>query len=294
MADTMMVNGTAWSLGGASVRGAAHVRRGQPNQDAVGWVPPVAGAEVTGAFAAAVSDGHGGAAYYRSEVGARLAVEVAKAALGRFLEAPLPSDDAGPLVAEILATWRQAVMHDLAGNPVESDWVESEQEKLLPYGATLAAVAIRPDWLMALQIGDGDMLFGYPDGRVERPLPNDEGLFGEQTYSLCLDNAAERFRVRTRRRIEGQPWPDFVMLSTDGVSKSFADEKTFLSIARDYRTSVRKIGLRGVLDQLEKWLSDVSHRGSGDDVTLCLAVGAPSAAPAAAAPAEERAPETSV
>ncbi len=294
MADEMMVNGMAWSLGGASVRGASHVRRGQPNQDAIGWVPPVAGAEVTGAFAAAVSDGHGGAAYYRSEVGARLAVEVAKAALGRFLEAPLPSDDVSPLVAEILATWRQAVMQDLAGNPVESDWVESEQEKLLPYGATLAAVAIRPDWLVALQIGDGDMLFGYPDGRVERPLPDDEGLFGEQTYSLCLDNAAERFRVRARRRVEGQPWPDFVMLSTDGVSKSFADEKTFLSIARDYRTSVRKIGLRGVLDQLEKWLSDVSHRGSGDDVTLCLAVGAPSAAPADVAPAEERAPETSV
>jgi serine/threonine protein phosphatase PrpC len=289
-----MVDGMAWSLGGASVRGAAHVRRGQPNQDAIGWVPPVAGAEATAFFAAAVSDGHGGAAYYRSEVGARLAVDVAKAILGRFLEAPQPSDDTGPIVAEILATWRQAVMQDLAGNPVESDWIESEQEKLLPYGATLAAVAIRPDCLIALQIGDGDMLFGYADGRVERPLPSDEGLFGEQTYSLCLDNAAERFRVRTRRRVEGQPWPDFVMLSTDGVSKSFADEKTFLSIARDYRASVRKIGLRSVLDQLEKWLSDVSHRGSGDDVTLCLAVGAPSAALAGVAPAEERAPETSV
>jgi hypothetical protein len=33
------------------------------------------------------------------------------------------------------------------------------------------------------------------------------------------------------------------------------------------------MGLQGVLAQLEPWLDDVSRRGSGDDVTLCLAVG---------------------
>ncbi len=291
MADPVTASGgTAWSFGGASVRGAAHIRRGQPNQDAIGWVPSAAG-QGAPSFAAAVSDGHGGAAYYRSEVGARLAVETAKGVLGRFLAAPEPPDDAQAVAAEVLAGWRAAVMEELAGNPIGNDWIESEQEKLLPYGATLAAVAFRPDRLIALQIGDGDMLFGYPDGRLERPLPSDQGLVGEQTYSLCLDDAAERFRVQLRRRIEGQPWPDFVMLSTDGVSKSFADEKTFQSIARDYRASVRKMGLRSVLAQLEAWLNDVTQRGSGDDVTLCLAIGAP-AAPGAMEEGAEEVPET--
>lgn len=292
-ASDMSASRTVWTLGGASVRGASHVRRGQPNQDAIGWVTPMV-SQTTESFAAAVSDGHGGAAYYRSEVGSRLAVGVAKATLGRFLEAPEPSDDVSTIVAELLAGWRQAVMHDLAGHPVDSEWIESEQERLLPYGATLATVAVRPDRLIALQIGDGDMLFGYPDGTLERPLPNDEGLFGEQTYSLCLDDAAQRFRVCARRRVDGQPWPDFIMLSTDGISKSFADEKTFLSIARDYRASVRKMGLRSVLDQLEKWLGDVSQRGSGDDVTLCLAIGVPSLAPADTGQTAQYAPETSV
>jgi serine/threonine protein phosphatase PrpC len=276
MADIMTANGMAWLLGGASVRGAAHVRRGMPNQDAIGWVTAAAPAEAAvPAFAAAIADGHGGAAYYRSEAGARLAVDVAKAVLGRFIEVPEPQEDAHAIVEQVIAGWRQAVIQDLAANPVESDWVESEQERLVPYGTTLAAVAIRPDRLLALQIGDGDVVFGYPDGNVERPLPSDQGLFGEQTYSLCLDDAARRFRVYSCPREDGQPWPDFVMLSTDGVSKSFADEPTFRSIARDYRNSIRKTGLRSVLDQLEKWLNDVSHRGSGDDVTLCLAVGAP-------------------
>ncbi|HJQ56171.1 MAG TPA: PP2C family serine/threonine-protein phosphatase [Vineibacter sp.] len=271
----MTGNGMAWSLGGATVRGAAHVRRGQPNQDAVGWLCVPNGTAAHG-FAAAISDGHGGAAYYRSDVGARLAVETAMAVLVRFLEAPPPQAGARAVAAEVLAAWRQAVMHDLAGNPIasEGDWVESEQEKLLPYGATLAAVAIGPDRLIALQIGDGDMLFGYPDGRVVRPLPDDKGLVGEQTYSLCLDDAATRFRVWESRPDAGQPWPDFVMLSTDGVAKSFSDEATFQSIAREYRASIRKLGLNGVLAQLEKWLNDVTVRGSGDDVTLCLAVGA--------------------
>lgn len=280
----MTGNGMAWSLGGATVRGAAHVRRGQPNQDAIGWLSVPNGGGVAHGFAAAVSDGHGGAAYYRSDVGARLAVDVAMAVLGRFLEAPQPPADARGVAAEVLAGWREAVMRHLDGEAVDGEggWIESDQEKLLPYGATLAAVAIGPDRLLALQIGDGDMLFGYPDGHVMRPLPDDKGLVGEQTYSLCLDDAARRFRVWECRPVDGQPWPDFVLLSTDGVAKSFADESTFQSIARDYRTSIRKLGMSGVLAQLEKWLNDVTVRGSGDDVTLCLAVGAPAAMPAVA------------
>jgi serine/threonine protein phosphatase PrpC len=286
----------AWSLGGASVRGASHVRRGQPNQDAVAWTTPAV-ADATRAvdrFVAAVSDGHGGAAYFRSGTGARMAVDAANAILNRVLDMSDLPESPEPLIAEILTTWRQAVMQHLADDPIDSDWIEAEQDKLLPYGTTLSAVAVGPDRLIAIQIGDGDMLFVYPDERVERPLANDEGLFGEQTYSMCLDDAAQRFRVRALRREAGQPWPDFIMLSTDGVSKSFADEKTFQSIARDYRSSVRKMGLRSVLDQLEKWLGDVSQRGSGDDVTLCLAIGMPSPGAPAPVRADERAPETSI
>jgi serine/threonine protein phosphatase PrpC len=291
MADPVTTDvATAWSFGGASARGASHIRRGQPNQDAIGWLPVTATQDVR-SFAVAVSDGHGAAPYYRSEVGARLAVEAAKTVLGRFLEAPDPPADPRALAAEVLASWRAAVIQDLAVNPIDDDWIDSEQERLLPYGATLAAVAIRPDRLIALQVGDGDMLLGYPDGRLERPLPSDQGLIGEQTYSLCLDDAIDRFRVRLYQRVAGEPWPDFLMLSTDGVSKSFDDEKAFQSIARDYRASVRKMGLRSVLGQLEGWLNDVTQRGSGDDVTLCLAIGAPATSAEVREGAEE-VPET--
>src|SRR4051812_29506315 len=63
-----------WHLAAATVRGASHVRSGQPNQDALNWRPAAGSGPPV---AAAVSDGHGGAKYLRSHVGSRFAVAAA-------------------------------------------------------------------------------------------------------------------------------------------------------------------------------------------------------------------------
>jgi serine/threonine protein phosphatase PrpC len=265
-----LANGV-WATGGSSVRGASHARRGKPNQDSIAWAPagdagkPTLDAE---AFIAAVADGHGAPAYDRSDVGSRLAVNCAIEALRRFVG----GGSGEGIVEEILARWREAVMADHQGRTQGgSDWVEPTADVFTPYGCTLAAVAMAPGQMLVLQIGDSDVLLGYPDGRIERPLPVDQGLIGEQTYSLCAVDAAQRFRVRVMAPADGAPWPDFVMLSTDGIAKSFADEKAFVAIARQYRDTVQKVGLPEVLGRLDDWLAEVSRRGSGDDVTLCLA-----------------------
>ena len=70
-------------------------------------------------------------------------------------------------------------------------------------------------------------------------------------------------------------------IAIDGIAKSFADEKSFLAIARQYRDTLQKVGLSEVLGRLDEWLAEVSKRGSGDDVTLCLASRTPGRAPAA-------------
>lgn len=264
-----LANGV-WAAGGSSVRGASHVRRDMPNQDAIAWAPAGAAGKPTldaEAFIAAVSDGHGAPAYDRSDIGSRLAVNCAIESLRRFVGGGTGEG----IVQEILTRWRQAVAADHNSRD-GGDWVEEPTATLLtPYGCTLAAVAMAPGRLLVLQIGDSDVLFGYPDGRIERPLPVDQGLIGEQTYSLCAVDAAQRFRLRTVAQDDGAAWPDFVMLSTDGVAKSFTDEKAFMAIARQYRDTVQKVGLPDVLGRLDDWLAEVSRRGSGDDVTLCLA-----------------------
>jgi serine/threonine protein phosphatase PrpC len=261
-----------WAAGGSSVRGASHVRRDVPNQDALA-VAPAGPAQDVEAFIAAVADGHGAPAYHHSDVGSRLAVGCAIEALRRFVG----GGGAEGMVEEILTRWREAVMadHQARAHAGDSDWVDATTDVLIPYGCTLAAVAMAPGQLLVLQIGDSDVLLGYPDGRIERPLPVDQGLVGEQTYSLCAQDAAERFRVRIIAPDSAQDWPDFVMLSTDGIAKSFADEKSFLAIARQYRETLQKVGLGEVLGRLDDWLAEVSKRGSGDDVTLCLASRSP-------------------
>ena len=264
----MIVPAGHWVVGGATVRGAAHERRGTENQDAISWLPRDTTARH---FIAAVSDGHGAARYIHSGTGARIAVEHVMSVLEWFLDGDTSDASTAELAEQTLAAWRNAVHQHVASLAGDRDRVDAADDVLVPYGATLVAVAASDDLTVALQIGDGDLYLGYPDGRLEKPLPDDEGLVGEQTYSLCSPDALQHFRVAVQRTGQPDLMPDFVLLSTDGVSKSFADEPAFRAVVNHYRHAMMTSDPSAVLVPLPEWLASVSRRGSGDDVTLCLA-----------------------
>src|SRR5678816_2610181 len=100
-----------WHAISASVRGAAHLRGGQPNQDAVlveltdGALPAIL----------AASDGHGSDKCIRSHIGSQLAVEIAVSVLRDFAwtHAERLVDELETEVArlpnEIVRRWRAAV-----------------------------------------------------------------------------------------------------------------------------------------------------------------------------------------
>ncbi len=252
---------SGWRVGGASVRGASHVRSGAPNEDA--WL--CGGNDVA---VAAVADGHGAAPHFRSQKGAEIAVRAA----AMVLEPQLDDADGSELAHAILERWRNDVAADMAAKPFS----EAEAElaglpPLSPYGATLLAAGVNANVLALLQIGDGDLLLGYADGRLERPLPMGPALLGEQTFSLCQEDALTWFLSAVQWRDPAKPWPDFVFLATDGVSKSFQSDEAFeAEIAR-----LRKLAHENwdqFLAQAPEWLSTVSNRGSGDDATMCVAV----------------------
>ncbi len=253
-----------WRIGGASVRGPAHIRGGKPNQDSIAWLPQGG----TGArIVAAVSDGHGAAPHFRSDLGSAFAVAAASEVLAWDLDEPESDEFEGGLVGEIARAWRAKVEAHLAAEPLET----ANGASFIPYGATLLAAGATEEQLIALQIGDGDLLIGYPDGRIERPLASDEGLVGEQTYSLCQGDAEQRFRLAIFWRSEDKPLPDFLMLATDGVSKSFRDDALFTAAIASLRGLAFENWER-TLSALPGWLSDVTTQGSGDDSTLCLAL----------------------
>lgn len=259
--------GDTWIIGAASVIGPAHVRRKMPNQDAVAVQP--ASLEHAPVVVGALSDGHGATPHFRSDRGARFAVETAISALewGTGATDEIDMVELGFTVAE---GWRQKVGEDIAHDPYE----QSVANNLHPYGATMLAMLADNDQMCLLQLGDGDILLGYSDGRITRPIKAPEGLIGEQTYSLCLDQSEQCIDSWFAHRSWDDELPDFVLMATDGVSKSLVSEDAFADLAAQYRERCRagtKI-FTETIKALPEWLQTLSARGSGDDASMILAV----------------------
>jgi hypothetical protein len=144
-------------------------------------------------------------------------------------------------------------------------------------------VLLTERFLLYLQLGDGDILTVAADGRVTRPLPQDERLFANETTSLCSPGGQGKQRnqprapagawseFRARVQIQRPPSPALILVSTDGYANSFGSEADFLKVGSDLLDLLRSDGLDKVNASLGAWLEEASRSGSGDDVTLgCL------------------------
>lgn len=275
---------SVWRVIGKSVRGASHLRSGLPNQDAIHWEPE-SGAQTP--LILAVSDGHGSNKCFRSDLGSSFAVSTAAEVLRQLLsgQPDLENLSAIKRTAEerlpqtLVREWKQAVEGHLSQNPItEEEWarlVEKdghparqavEANPALVYGATLLTILIADNFILYLQLGDGEILTVSETGEVIQPLPKDERLIANETTSLCGPNAWRDFRFGFQA-LSSSP-PALIMLSTDGYPNSFQDEAGFLKVGTDFLDMIRTEGLDKVNSSLETWLSDASGAGSGDDVTV--------------------------
>lgn len=106
-----------WRVAGRSVRGCSHERLGVPNQDALHWLPQE---DLSRVVFLAVSDGHGSAKSFRSEIGSHIAVEVLTEGMHQFSETataqslPLPEIQQiaeESLPASLVRQWREKSRH---------------------------------------------------------------------------------------------------------------------------------------------------------------------------------------
>lgn len=273
-----------WRIIGQSVQGATHVRNQLPNQDAIDWWPKSA---TKLPLILAISDGHGSAKSFRSEHGSRLAVEVAIKALQGFVNDPHETDKLSavkdfaelPLLQKLVIEWRESVKNHLDSNPfTNTEWERLvikygtagrqtvEDNNFLAYGATLLAVLVTDSFTLYLQLGDGDFLCVDSDGETSRPFCENEKQLGDDTDSLCTNNAWQYIKVKFVRHLEYPP--SMILVSSDGYSKSFGSEEDFLKIGRDYLEMIRTEGLDHVQEKLASILEETSCAGSGDDITL--------------------------
>jgi len=256
-----------WLVIGKSVTGATHIRHGKPCQDAILWQ------EVNNAMVLAVADGHGSERSPYSDKGARFAVEVAVQVLSELYNNFAPErlsilkHYAEEQLANLLVRrWIEQVKSDI--NPAGKIQAE-EEPSLVEYGSTLLATLLAPNFLLFLQLGDGDILVVGDERVVERPIFKDERLIANETTSLSMPHAWREMQIAF--------WPvradspRLVMLSTDGYANSFVSEQDFLKAAVDYLDLIQQHGAEWVDAHLEEWLNDASMRGSGDDITVGLA-----------------------
>jgi len=270
-----------WQIIGNSVQGASHVKGNIPNQDNIDWKfitpnrPP---------FIISISDGHGSKNCFRSDKGSLLAVRAMMDLFTEFNHSYCSIDNLTlvkrtaieTLPSMVISKWRLLVDQDILSNPFSPDELQKigvnemveEAEpinKYVVYGATLLSVMVFPNFIIYLQLGDGDILVLSQSGEVIRPVPQDSRLIANETTSLCLPNAQKEVVVVFQTIIDNPP--RMIMLSTDGYSNSFSDND-FLNIAREYAELIKSEGIEKVRESLNTWLIETTREGSGDDITL--------------------------
>jgi serine/threonine protein phosphatase PrpC len=266
-----------WACG-CTRRGSAHERDGRPCQDAHAlWSSSFLGEPL---LVVAVADGHGGERHDLSHCGAALAVQAAVGEVIGSLPAPQgagawrPVPPAGVVEFHLRVTerWKAGVKADAerrTGLPVGE---EAGPEIFTRYGTTLLVAVIDGSEAWVGQIGDGDILLVRPDGSVEAPLPKDEELLGTVTYSLSSREAPALWRTS---RFPVGPGGLLVM-ATDGLSDSFEDPDSGIRVfARSLSERVGSFGIGRIGAALPGWLDGYSRDGSGDDMTLVIALLSP-------------------
>lgn len=260
---------------GKSVQGASHVKGNTPCQDAHRIE-----CLTDGTLVVAVADGHGSTKCIYSEKGARLATDAFVEVIGDLFERT--TDDREKLIH----LFRQAGSVDLA-KVVCKRWekkisksysallglAKKSGEEIPEYspelfGTTLLGLVVAYDFIFAVQIGDGDIVF-VDESSVER-VTEPMKILGTETFSLSNGNPWQ-YAISHFQRLEFmEKTPCMFMISTDGFANSFISEDEYLVSCRDYFSTILEYGDKAVQENLEEWLCQTSQDGCGDDITLVI------------------------
>ena len=275
--------------------GAGHLKKNKPCQDySLSWL-----SKKTDAVILVVCDGHGGNTYLRSDVGAKLAGEIAMKCVRMFFQSgdsdwicgykgAVASCDAEEyrgqrigiheqnavfeaLFKDIYNKWKHAVEEEAWANPF------SEQEKMrlegkslvTAYGTTLMVYAQSKRFWFAFQIGDGRMVVQDAEDNWKQPVPWDKDCFLNNTTSLCCPNPISKFRYAFDGTGSN---PAAVFCCSDGVEDSYGDYELAPEGLHNYLHSLAKVfakdGKVVTLERLKEFLPKLSEAGSKDDMSI--------------------------
>ena len=231
--------------------GASHIKKGTVCQDFSASV------ETEKYKLAVVSDGHGGADYFRSDRGSRSEAESGENAYAaendeasaqnqpflqnrakNFADAlnackteKQTEEQMLWFIRSVIARWNALAEEDAAAEPFRREELAAVSDKARAYyekgekiqsayGATLIGVVAAEDFWFGVQIGDGKCVAFGRDGEECEPIPWDDKCFLNITTSICDFNAGSEFRYYF-----GREMPAAVFAGSDGIDDSFKNER---------------------------------------------------------------------
>lgn len=276
------MDASRWAAATCSIIGELHVKKGLPNQDAIGFYRMAGDSP---AFVMAVSDGHGSDKCPRSNIGSSLAVNTAinvfmdfwtmmQARLEEMEPAELKTTMANverhirrDVTKQLVDNWVTAVEAHSAIRPFNTE--KERVQRLLAYGATLTVVFACKYFFTCMRLGDCEVLIVGNDSSVVRATPREKQQVGEETDSLCMPNSDKLFNVMFSSSFDlSHNRRKLFLVCSDGYEKAFQSNEGFEKSAIDFANLVaNENGRKTIESELEQWLREYSSF-SGDDVSL--------------------------
>lgn len=283
-----------------SCQGESHKADEKPCQDA-----SFSAVYDNGLAIAIVCDGHGGERYFRSDVGANMAIEVIRDSVNTFVKnvdlvffkdqpytaeeaitseeivkKPTPIDKAfRQLFSSIIYQWNNKIAEHATNTPV-TEWEQQHVpqkyldelqtsetfEKL--YGCTLMVYVQTPDYWFAFHLGDGKCISFHQEGDFwQMPIPWDERCFLNKTTSICDANAINEFRYC----YEGDgKFPMAIFLGSDGMDDSFGEDTNLVNFYIQVIKMLVTEGKEATIASIESDLPQLSKIGSKDDMSVAF------------------------
>lgn len=261
-------------------RGSSHILANKPCQDYA------ASYHAKTYSIGIIADGHGSDRYFRSERGAKYAVETTMVVLKEFLSntrnmSCLPNGDWQKQIASsIITRWNDKIEQDKTNEPFTNEelalLIDSERQQIVTdrwqsvYGTTLIAIVRTHNSFLGLQIGDGKCVTIDAEGQPQQPIPWDDRCYLNQTTSLCDSNAISLFRFVYLT--ENLPVASFV--ASDGVDDTYTTDERLYAFYQALWKMLQDNPDAAVAD-VQSFLPKMSEQGSHDDISIAGVIVSP-------------------
>lgn len=233
---------------------------------------------------AAAADGHGSDKHFRSAKGSQFAAEAAKESIGEYMKDYEKFVEAYELNKEylvdriikmVITKWHEKIQQDLMLFPITEEEIDkylggnfNKSKVASIYGTTLLVGVISEKCNFGFLIGDGSFVVINKYGKAYIPI-EDENSRANYTSSLSSSDSYNGF---VKHFFEEMPFS--MMLSTDGLVKSFGNDNDFLDYNQAIAMELGKIDSDEKKDNLEEKLQALfdqrSKDGSEDDISISI------------------------